>query len=96
MHNFIFFILLLFINTNAESILSRIGWKGPSLAVIIIIISIFLLVISFFLLYYIRQHLSQKKASRQLSEDLFNENVKRYKLSALNLFRYMRNVLTKI
>lgn len=82
MPHFILVVLLLALTTHAESILHKIGWTGPSITVILIIIIIFGTVISFFILYYVRQHHSQKKASLQLSEDLFNEHVKRFKLSA--------------
>ena len=82
---FIYFLLLLALPIHGESILHRIGWRGASATAIIIIVVIFAVVISFFLFYYIRQHHSRKKASQQLSENLFNEHVQRFKLSNIEV-----------
>ncbi len=94
MPKFIIFILLHISLCSAESILDRIGWRGASLPVILIIISIFLIVSIFLILYYLREHVSQQKASQEHLDNLFNEGIKRLdltKLESVKLKQIMRH-----
>lgn len=73
MLNPLLFIILIAINANAESILQKIGWRGATGSVIMILIAIFLCIALLLIFYYIVQHVTQKRARRHHSEYLFKE-----------------------
>lgn len=73
MRTSLLFIFLLVVNTNAESILKRIGWRGATGSVIVVLIAIFLCVAVFLIAYHTIQHVIQKRAHKHHSEYLFKE-----------------------
>lgn len=90
------FILLFFFFSfyvSAESILSRIGWKGPSTSAIILIILIIVSAVIFLLVYSFRQLLIQKKNTQQLSETVFMENAEETGLTSFEIDK-VRKLLT--
>jgi c-di-GMP-binding flagellar brake protein YcgR len=82
-----FFISIFFISfyASAESILSRIGWKGPSTSVIILIILSILSTVIFLFIYSFRQLHIQKKNQRQHSETVFMENAEEIGLTSFEI-----------
>jgi len=71
--------------TSAESILDKIGWKGASGPVILIITIIFLSGIAFFVLYYFREYFLRKRVVKQHSDQLFDETAERLGFSPMEL-----------
>lgn len=71
--------------TSAESILDKIGWKGATGPVILILAIIFLSGLVFLLMYYFRGYFLRKRAVKQHSEQLFNETVERLGFSPMEL-----------
>ncbi len=64
-------------SAGAESILDRIGWKGATGPVIVILTVIFSSIAAFLILYYFRQRYSRYRAKRRHSEQLFAETIER-------------------
>jgi len=80
--HFIFLWIILGISsTHAETILDKIGWKGASGPVIVVLTIIFSSIAAFLILYYFRQSFSRNRAIRQHSELLFTETVERLGLT---------------
>lgn len=82
-----FFILFFFINfyVSAESLLSKIGWKGSSTSVIITLVLTTLCIVTILIIYSLRQFCVQKKNIRQHSETIFNETADKIGLTALEV-----------
>jgi len=73
MLNPLLFLILFVFNASAESILQKIGWRGATGSVIMILIAIFLCVALLLVVYYVTQHLIQKRAQQNHAEYLFKE-----------------------
>ena len=91
MHNFILFIIVFAITVNAESILSKIGWHGARLSVIVSLVALFVGIALLLIAYYVIQYLAQKRASKHHSERLFKESCDRLGLSTAEIekIRYL-------
>lgn len=85
MLNSLFVILILAVNVNAESILTKIGWPGARFPVIMTLIALFSGVALFLILYYVIQYLTQKRARKHHSEFLFKEACDRLRLSTIEI-----------
>lgn len=72
-----FIILLILSLVQAESLLEKIGWRGATGPMIIVISMIFIAIFAFLLLYYFQQHFSHQYAIQQHSEQLFREVTER-------------------
>ena len=91
MLNSILLIILFAMSVNAQSILTKIGWHGARLSVIVSVIAIFIIIAFLLILYYMMQYLKQKRASRHHSEKLFKEACNRLGLSSAEIekIRYL-------
>ena len=91
MLNPLLFLILLAVNAHAESILKKIGWRGATGPVIMVLIAIFLCVAVFFIAYYVIQHVTQKRAQKHHSEYLFKEACERLGFSPAEIekIRYL-------
>lgn len=85
MLNSILLIIVFAITVNAESILTKIGWRGAGVSVIVSLIAIFLGIAFLLILYYVIQYLKQKRASKHHSEKLFTEACDRLGLSTVEI-----------
>lgn len=90
MFNFLLVVIFIVSHAHAESLLSKIGWHGPSLPVILTVVAIFLVIIAFLILYYLRQHFIQKRAYQRQSEHRFNETAGRLGLSTIEFDKVTR------
>lgn len=85
MLNSILLIIVFAITVNAESILTKIGWQGARVSVIVSLIAIFLGIAFLLILYYVIQYLKQKRASKHHSEKLFAEACDRLGMSTVEI-----------